>query len=115
VRLVEVDGLDAQARERRLACLPQMEAAEAVVVRTVAHPKACLGGEHDLVAPPAPVEPAADDLLGRPVRVHVRRVHEVAARLEVAIEHRVTGRLVSLGAEGHRAERVGADGNACLA
>jgi hypothetical protein len=47
-------------------------------------------------------EPPADDLFGRPVGIHVRRVDEVAAAFDEAVELFMGDFLRAFGAEGHR-------------
>jgi hypothetical protein len=107
VHLVQVDGLDAEAAQRRVERLLQVPPRQAEVVGPVAHREPALGGEHDAVpyvgGPRR--EPAADDLLGPAAAVDVGRVDEVAAGLDERVELRVRARLVGLRAERHRAQR----------
>ena len=51
-------------------------------------------------------QPVADDLLGATTCVHVGGVDEVATTLDEQVELFVSGRLVALVAERHRAEAL---------
>jgi hypothetical protein len=111
VGLVEIDHVRLEAPQARLDGALDVKAREARVVRARAHATAALGGEEDAVALPPRLEPAPDDLLGASdalgppcERVDVRRVEEVDAPLEGAIEDREGRGLVALMAEGHGTE-----------
>ena len=105
--LVEVDGVDAEAAQAGVEGAAKVGAGQAGVVRSVSHRKAALGGDDELVAHAGTGrQPPADDLLGTPACVHVGRVDEVPATLDEQVELLVSGLLVALVAERHRAEAL---------
>src|SRR5215210_1778218 len=80
VALVEVDVIDAEPLQRRVALLGYVLAREASIVRPIAHREVHLGRQK--VGVPLEVfQRSAHDLLGRTVHVHVGRVEEVDADL----------------------------------
>src|SRR5262249_45437535 len=109
---VEVVGLEAS--QAALAGAPDVERGEPLVVRSAAEPPVHLGGEDDLVAPPAALrQPATDDLLGdalaRLPPVDVRGVEEVDADLERLVHHGEAVRLAGVRTEVHRPQTEPAD------
>jgi len=113
VRVVEVEALDAEARERSLRRPPQRIAAQ------VARP-AGLRRDHDVRLPGSAVrEPRADERLRLPAGVAVDPggvgvggVDEVAARRHVGVEHREGLLAVDRPAEDVAAEAERVDGEA---
>ena len=82
VHLIDIDVIGLQSFERVFAGFANMQRRQAARVGPLAHVAVDLGGEHDLLAPPAALrEVAADDLLGDALAffaaVDVRRVPEV--------------------------------------
>ncbi len=103
----QVDVVGPQPLQARLHRHVQVLALVARRVRVgVVHRQRVLGGDH--VPVPAPLQPAADDLLGLAAVILVRRVEEVATRRRVGVEDLVAGLLVGAEAplvpEGHGAE-----------
>jgi hypothetical protein len=105
VRLVQVDGLDAEPPQARVQCLGQADPGQSDVVRPVTSGEAALGGDHHLVTGSRPGrEPAPDAPLRLAVRVDIGGVEEVAALLQEAVELGGGDLLVALGPERHRAQ-----------
>ena len=103
VHVVEVDPVRAEAPEAPLDRLPDVAARPAGRVNVaLASGAGELGRDDQLVA--AVLHQAAEDLLRAPVRVGVRRVEEVDARVPAAREERRRRRVVRVAAEGHGAE-----------
>ena len=117
VLVVEVDAVDAQPLEARLAGLrhvlgPAVDPGGAVRLPQVAE----LGGQHHPVAL-APEGPA-QQLLVLPPAVHVGGVQEVDAQVEGAVDDRDGLRVVALAVDvghGHAPESDGRDGQCALA
>ena len=108
VRVVEVDVVGAQAAQGRVGGGLDVDAGQPRVLGVLAD----LGGDHDVGAVAARLDPLADDGLGLaalvardPRRVRVGRVEEVAAGGRVRVEHGEGLRLV-----GGPAEDVAAEG-----
>ena len=115
VELVEVDVIGAEPPQAGLAGPDEVMAGEARVVRPVAHRKARLGGEDDVVT--AGPKRLTDDLLRLAHRVDVGRVDHVDPGLESQVDL-APGLLHAAGAdlgeraaaaEPHRAQRHGRD------
>jgi hypothetical protein len=123
VHLVDVDVVGAEAAQRRLARLPDVQRRQASAVGPLGHPAVELGGEDGALAAPASLgQPSADDLLGQafaePPAVHVGRVDHVDAELVRPIHDRegvLLGRLGAevVGAEHHAADRQSAAAEVC--
>src|SRR5262249_28827004 len=114
MHLVEVDVVGLQPSQAALAGAPDVERGESLVVRSTAEPPVHLGGEDDLVAPPAALrQPASDDLLGdalaRLPPVDVRGIEEVDAGLERPVHHGEAVGLAGVRAEVHRSQTEPAD------
>ena len=111
VHLVQVDPVGPQPAQAVLDGRLQPPPRVAAAVRSVAHLKVALGGEHDLGPPPAQRLP--DDRLGLAVGVHVGRVDEVDPAVERGVDDpRAVGVVgVPDGPEHHRPQAVGADLN----
>jgi hypothetical protein len=107
VDLVEVDLVDAEAAQAGVTGRPDAIRVKALPAR-VRDREAHLGREHDLVAMAG--EPRRERLLRAAVVVDVGGVEEVAARLEVAVEHPVGLLHGSLRAHQHRADAETGDG-----
>ena len=84
VDLVEVDVVDAEPAQARLARRDQVEAGETRVVRPVAHRHAGLGRQHHAL-PPA-LQRLAEDLLGQAARVDVGGVDQVDPGVDAPID-----------------------------
>ena len=87
VHLVQVNVVGLQALERPFAGLADVQRRKFAMVRPVAHAPVDLGGDDDLLAPPAALgEPAPDDLLGDTLAglpaVDIGGVEEVDAQFE---------------------------------
>src|SRR5580704_19360411 len=83
-----------------------MPAGQAVPVRALIGGEPALGGQYDKLTSPRPGgQPAADDLLGAAVRVHVGTVHQGSPGLGEPVELAERRCLVRLVAEGQRTER----------
>ena len=115
VRVVEVDAVDAEAGERRVAAGPDALGREARGERRGREPD--LRRDDHLVATAALVEPRAEDRLGLaalvpgdPRAVDVRGVDEVAARGAVRVEHGEARVAVGRPAEDVAAEAERVDG-----
>src|SRR5471030_463855 len=84
MNLVEVDHIGPETAQARLASLDQMMPRRAPVIRTVAHRKACLGGDqHAALAFSA--ERLADDFFRRTIRIDIRRIDQVDARVDAHV------------------------------
>src|SRR6185369_2398035 len=83
--LVEVDVVCAEPLQRRVALLHDVLPREPAVVGAVAHREVDLGGE-EVVVSRDPLESPPSHLLGRAAPVDVRRVEEVDAELEGAMD-----------------------------
>jgi hypothetical protein len=117
VDLVEVDVVGAQPPQRMVDLGHDRLAGQPLPVRAGTHRVAQLGRDDDVVAVGEVLERAAEDLLAGPVRVHVRGVEEVDARLERVLDQG-PGLLLAEGPDGvaavglavaHRADRDGGD------
>jgi hypothetical protein len=107
VHLVEVDVLDAQAPQRGVQGSPEVPPREPDVVGALTHGEPALGGENQLRRVGGVVgQPAADDLLRDAGAVDVGGVDERAPALDERLQDLAGGRLVCLGTEGHRAQRL---------
>ena len=84
VRLVEVDVVDPETPQARLAGADEVVAREALVVRAVAHAEAGLRRDEQAVA--AALDRRPDDLLGDAARVDVGGVDQVDAGVEAAVD-----------------------------
>ncbi len=101
--LVEINRIEPQPAQRRVQRAGQVPRGQPGTVRRVIQREAALRGQHNRLGDagrPAG-EPAADELLGDAVAVHVGRVDERAACLGKPVELAVRARLVGLCAEGH--------------
>ena len=109
VQLVEVDEVGLEAPQRRVDGVHDVAAAVAHVPAARSGRPEALRRDDELFA--APVEPAADDLLGpadggqvAAERIHVGGVEERDAALGGPIHDRDGSRFVALEPERHRAE-----------
>ena len=82
VDLIEVDGVEAEAPEARLAGLQDVLARQPASVRAVAHRVEDFRGDHDFIAMRELLDRAARDFLASSQRVHVRRIEEVDSRFD---------------------------------
>ena len=80
VDLVEVDPVRAEPAQALLDLVGDPPPRVPAPVRPVTHGEVDLGRQHDVVAPAA--QRLAHDLLGLASAVHVRRVHEIDARVQ---------------------------------
>ncbi len=118
VHLVKVDVVGLEAPQAPLARGADVPGRQVILVRPLAHLAVHLGGEHDLLAPAAPLrEPAADDLLGHALAllppVDVGGVEEVDPQLQRAIHDRERVGFGRFGTEVHRAEAEPTDLQTC--
>ena len=88
VDLVQVDGLDAEPAQARLAPLHDVLARDAAHVGSISHREMHLGGEDDLFHLRHLPQGASGDLLAHPHRVHVGGVEEVDAQIQGFLEER---------------------------
>ncbi len=95
VKLVEIDGFDAEPAETGLASLDDVFAGQADHVRRPrTHLEEHLGGDDQFVESAILPEKLARDLLAPADRVHVGGVEEVEAEFKGAAEERAGGGLV---------------------
>jgi hypothetical protein len=106
VHLVQVDLVDAEAAQARVAGGADAIGVEALPAG-VGDREADLGREHHVVAVAG--EPRREGLLREAVVVGVGGVEEVAARVEVAVEHPMRFLARGLRAHQHRAEAEAGD------
>src|SRR5471032_544931 len=84
MNLVEVNHIGPEAAQARLASLDQMMPRQAPVIRVLFRSKACFGGDqHAALAFSA--ERLTDDFLRRAIRIDVRRVDQVDARVNTHV------------------------------
>ena len=88
VNLIEVDCLDAQSFQTRLAALHDVLARDTTHVRTVAHWEMDFGREYDLVQFGHLSEGTACYFLADAQRIHVGGVEEIDPELERFLEER---------------------------
>jgi len=102
--VIEVDGVDAEPLEARLAAAPHVPraAVNAEEGAVAAAHVAKLGGEDDLL--PAVADGAADELLVRANAVHVGGVEEINAELDGPVDRGDRFRLVAKGRNLQRSE-----------
>ncbi len=85
VDLVQVDHVRLEPPQARLASLDQMMPRQAAIVRTLAHREAGLcRDQHAALALAA--KRLADDFLGRAVRIDVRRIDQIDARVDAHVD-----------------------------
>ncbi len=114
VDLVEVYYIRPEAPQARLAGLDQMMPRQPSIIRPVSHRKTRLGRDQDSAFTLA-VERRADDLLRCTVRIDVRRIDQIDARIDAHVDlparlieaHFADARKFSLAAHCHCAERDG--------
>jgi len=82
--LVHVDGVRPEPPQAALARRDQVLTRRAHVVRPRPRPLAALGRQDHPLAPP--LDRLAQDLLGQPIRVDVRRVEHFEPRLEAHVD-----------------------------
>jgi hypothetical protein len=117
VDLVEVDVVGAEPGEAVIDLGHDRLAGEPFAVGAGPHGVAQLGGDHHVVAVREVLQRPAEDLLARALRVHVRGVEEVDARVQGVADQRARiglaerpDRVAALGlAVGHRADGEGRD------
>src|SRR5205085_2878787 len=88
VELVEVDALDAEPFQARLALLPDRSGSQVVVDLAAAPGAAALREDEDVLAGAEGLDRAADDLLGVAGRVRRSRVDPAHTRLDCAPDRR---------------------------
>src|SRR6202035_6117982 len=88
VDLVEIDVISTETTEAGIDLHHDRLARQPSAIRTRAHPTIDLRGDDDLVATGEILDRAAEDLLAAAERVAVRRVEEVDAGFERALDER---------------------------
>ena len=115
VDLIEIDVIGPEAPQRGVDGVEQVLPGQAAVVRSVAHRKERLRGDHHLIARREVGQRASHDLFTDAAGIHVGGVEEVDAGVERTLDERAAGGLGQYPAaprrrsEGHRAQAEARD------
>ena len=111
MHLIEIDGLDAEAAQARLASRDQVLPRQALIVRAWTHGKARLGRHQQPVT--SPFQGLPENFFGASLRIDIGRIHDIDPGIEAEVELTLGAAEIGrtgLGKKGFPAEGHGTEG-----